>query len=73
MKKLEEIHNNHQLLQILKKVATINPSTPPYNSKNKLPKFVFTITLGLKVRDVLWAQGGLNPWPTGYEPVALPG
>jgi predicted Mrr-cat superfamily restriction endonuclease len=20
-----------------------------------------------------WAQGGLNPWPTGYEPVALPG
>jgi hypothetical protein len=20
-----------------------------------------------------WAQGGLNPCPTGYEPVALPG
>jgi hypothetical protein len=23
--------------------------------------------------DTVWAQGGLNPWPTGYEPVALPG
>ena len=22
---------------------------------------------------LIWAQGGLNPWPTGYEPVALPG
>jgi hypothetical protein len=26
-----------------------------------------------KVTGLAWAQGGLNPWPTGYEPVALPG
>ena len=29
--------------------------------------------IGFRSDQMMWAQGGLNPWPTGYEPVALPG
>jgi hypothetical protein len=43
----------------------------------QLPNLVFStpfIVLNPNKEPISeWAQGGLNPWPTGYEPVALPG
>ena len=36
-------------------------------------RMIFIYTLPYLNPCNWWAQGGLNPWPTGYEPVALPG
>ena len=42
-----------------RKAEMIGRTTPPEQTNTKVL--------------VTWAQWGLNPWPSGYEPDALPG
>ena len=66
---IETIKNLNKFLKVLRpgfepessarKAEMIGRTTPPEQTNTKVL--------------VTWAQWGLNPWPSGYEPDALPG